>query len=879
MIINPRDKQAQAVKSAFDNWIASNRVTAFTEREKAQLYAVSIMAYRASNFWADNVAAVNIVPYFEGEALPEDSKHPLARICYSSGFSDVMRRVVLTDLFWGRVLLRKRRNIYGRTAALDWINPLLYTLRINYTNYTLDGFYLSPQAQQGSTDYFLSRADSVYFHGFDFDDDFDGVAPAEVGFLSATTEPEIAQTILAFFRNQAIPAGIAQPDKDGPLPNEEKANSLNEFLRRGFRGSANAGRTLVTSARWEWIQLMMPWKDLAMKELNEQVKHDIALAFGVQPEFFQTGQTTYAELEGKIALWRQSTLVPKVMWYVDRISEDLCSEYPGYSLEPDFSEIFQDDETEKLDIVDKKLDMLLISLGDAQLAMGEKHDPVFDDLYLVDGIGPVPKRELANIWRYKLGAANMAIAETVLDTDNTPAVPTLTDNALTPEADASKDTASGCIVLGFPNHPDLIALQERARTLCNDDSARWTDSAELHCTLLYMPAMTPLQAQMFKHALSGMDMPALRLNVGSLKAFDSVGEYALHYRIRRNTDLLELNESLYEWAQEHGIGLSAYSRPEQYTPHITVGYTDGKPPTAIHQGKIVVEPSELIFSYGDDVLLSKPLGDIIEGAASKAAQYIPDNAFSELKVAAKKGAAFIPDKLPVLSLRYIVMLKEAGIAQPDIIDAAKAHYLRVAAAKALQATRIDFEDDFADLLQNALTENINRRRFGTILRDLLRRYATQAYRDGLKDGGVDLAERPLTGDDLQRVNEFVRSQSQYVTAIGDAIYVEGTVSPAMAANKPEQWFNGSVYPAYLLGLESAADDGLFTWVLGNTEKHCKSCLALNGQIHRFSEFKKRGLFPKADKLECGPGKLCDCSLLPAPNATATIGSLDAVPVF
>jgi hypothetical protein len=72
------------------------------------------------------------------------------------------------------------------------------------------------------------------------------------------------------------------------------------------------------------------------------------------------------------------------------------------------------------------------------------------------------------------------------------------------------------------------------------------------------------------------------------------------------------------------------------------------------------------------------------------------------------------------------------------------------------------------------------------------------------------------------------------------------------------WAN-SVARTETIGQTLSRDDPWYIWELGNTEKHCRDCLHLNGQIHRASEWRAAGIAPQSPDLECG-GWHCDCKL-------------------
>lgn len=245
--------------------------------------------------------------------------------------------------------------------------------------------------------------------------------------------------------------------------------------------------------------------------------------------------------------------------------------------------------------------------------------------------------------------------------------------------------------------------------------------------------------------------------------------------------------------------------------------------------------------------------------------HIPDPIYNEIMIAARKGADFIAVELPAHTEAYIKALYAVGIEKQDIIKAAKTFYLSVTAAKAIQATRLDFEGDFEDLLASARGDEIRRKNFGRELMGLIEKYTERAYRDGLVDGGV--GDAALDDEDMDALNAVILDQRSYVRGFTDKLYGGEGVSDELASQKPAMWWNKSVYPSYLKGLQSAAKNAYFEWVYGDTE-HCKTCQALNGQVHRMRDYTKSGWLPKAEKLACG-GFQCACSLIPRMNAKAS----------
>ena len=248
-----------------------------------------------------------------------------------------------------------------------------------------------------------------------------------------------------------------------------------------------------------------------------------------------------------------------------------------------------------------------------------------------------------------------------------------------------------------------------------------------------------------------------------------------------------------------------------------------------------------------------------------ASSHIPDPIFNEIQIAARKGADFVAVELPEHTEAYIKALYAAGIEKQDIIKAAKAFYLNVVAAKAIQATRLGFEDDFEDLLIAARGDEIRRKNFGRELMTLIETYTERAYKDGLVDGGV--GDAALDDEDMDALNAVILDQRSYVRGFTDTLYKGDGITDELATQKPAMWWNKSVYPSYLKGLQSAAKNAYFEWMYGDT-KHCDTCQALNGQVHRMRDYTKRNLLPKSSALDC-KGFQCQCSLIPRMNSKAS----------
>lgn len=175
--------------------------------------------------------------------------------------------------------------------------------------------------------------------------------------------------------------------------------------------------------------------------------------------------------------------------------------------------------------------------------------------------------------------------------------------------------------------------------------------------------------------------------------------------------------------------------------------------------------------------------------------------------------------------------------------------------KAYDDTRSEFVARFVALVRAGAADEVTRRRFGFVLRGHLQQLGRQAFRDGLAAGGV---QDEMSDEDRAKVALWLKEQSAFVTKFANELYSKG-LPESMVVIRAQIWANKSLETMYQAGIASADANGMYMWQLGNTEEHCKTCLACAGQVHRMKTWQRTGLMPKAGTLECG-GWQCDCSL-------------------
>lgn len=181
-------------------------------------------------------------------------------------------------------------------------------------------------------------------------------------------------------------------------------------------------------------------------------------------------------------------------------------------------------------------------------------------------------------------------------------------------------------------------------------------------------------------------------------------------------------------------------------------------------------------------------------------------------------------------------------------------------AKAFEDVADRFRRRFAPVMIEVNEGNIDgSRRADSIVRSIMRSEGMKAVIDGLKDGGVEVAD--LKGANAKLYTDWYAETSKYITNLISRLwgYGNGRVerSPEAVAATVDMWIAKSLRDAYLKGLASANADGMYEWIRGATEQGCRDCIGLNGQRHRLSEYVKAGAVPGSSRLGC-KGYRCLC---------------------
>lgn len=158
----------------------------------------------------------------------------------------------------------------------------------------------------------------------------------------------------------------------------------------------------------------------------------------------------------------------------------------------------------------------------------------------------------------------------------------------------------------------------------------------------------------------------------------------------------------------------------------------------------------------------------------------------------------------------------------------------------------------------------------------LRRGYIQAWYEGAKQCGVLPDE--LSEEETAQLNLMIGDANQYVGGLADYIFNHSKVQGISFEDiKPRLFLWVNRYEEVKARATSmACGDKKLKWVIDGGE-HCRTCLKLNGRVHRASQWAKFGISPRmvTDRLACG-GFRCKCQFIET-NEKATRGRFPNLP--
>jgi hypothetical protein len=178
--------------------------------------------------------------------------------------------------------------------------------------------------------------------------------------------------------------------------------------------------------------------------------------------------------------------------------------------------------------------------------------------------------------------------------------------------------------------------------------------------------------------------------------------------------------------------------------------------------------------------------------------------------------------------------------------------------KSFIGTGVDFSKYIRSFFRVGQAQNFPAAIMRATFREELYTAGLKAYDDGMREGGADPAALDALEMENKRrkVGEWLALQNDYINKLVDDINA-GIVTADNIRVRSDMWVSKSLRAIFYAGMQDADGEKLYTWKLGKTEDHCETCLLLNGQTHKISDYLAAGMYPGSQLLKC-KGFNCDC---------------------
>lgn len=554
----------------------------------AYLSEVNVWIRRCIEIRAQNIARLEW--YVEDKVTGQKKyDHPL--IVAINRSRHYMLRYQRSMDIWGEVYTKPLKNSYGFYSDVWWLNNL--SVSFNIVNGSIYQFYFVPlhggQALVWKTD------EVSYIYNENAFDDLHGSSRILSVLHEANVHEEIARAAQAHFANDARPGIMFLPETDMGVG---QAQEFLDYWKGNFQGSLNVNKPVMLPSAIRSVQVLERASLKDDVELRGTIRREICAAFGVPLSVAGAwDDANYQSApEQRISLY-EDTIIPTA----DENAKDMSMYLLPFFEKNNRYRVWYDakkllalaeDKQAKTTALNAQLVSGGLTLNQYREALDMEGLPEGNVFYIPSSVTVTPIDKLGSMPAPTppgggFGGFQSAPA-------SVPQLPPA------PIEEPAKAAGSMAMILSLANNVDLIGLQKRLKDLLPDPSIQWTDPAEFRITLVYVPSFDEsLTPQLTTYAQSYAP-PEMALNVGSLASFDNVAEHAIHFRIPRNSTLMDCQEELHAACESLGLQMSGYSAPAAYKPHITMGYSPQRISITRYQSNLRVSPDALEVSVETD---------------------------------------------------------------------------------------------------------------------------------------------------------------------------------------------------------------------------------------------------------------------------------------
>ena len=300
----------------------------------------SVWAYRAIMVRATLLAGIPLVlerGYGADAETVED--HPLLLdTALGSGATAKIRALEADLCVYGKTYFTWDTGFTGAVLNVTRLNPLAVTPRFDPQDRTkLVGYDYKPAGANGAVARSYKPDEIVAIANLDWANDYGGLSPLAVAALAANADKNMLAQVEAFFKNGTMLTGMLTTDQPLQEPDVER---IRASWRRTYEGVRNWFKTFISWGGVKFIPMAPPPKDLAMKELQEEVRTNICAAFGISPALI-VADAKYSNAQEAHKSAYHDVVIPEGDFVCDELNRQLVHPLYGdeYNLRFDYSAI------------------------------------------------------------------------------------------------------------------------------------------------------------------------------------------------------------------------------------------------------------------------------------------------------------------------------------------------------------------------------------------------------------------------------------------------------------------------------------------------------------------------------------------------------------
>jgi HK97 family phage portal protein len=265
----------------------------------------------------------------------------------SNSISTLLWRLEAGLQIYGAGYLAVNKNIVGIDREFAWLLPSSITPKYD-SKVGITGF----ERRVKGTVIPLDAEDLIYIWQPNLEAELGpGIGWVQTVLAEAGMAKSANEFAQQFFERGAVPALILSVDGN---PKPDELDKLESWWRHLLAGVKRAWETVALRATVKPITIGYPTKDLAMPELMQLVRNQIAVASGVPQTMFEDA----AQVATRVAEDRQSFYMETIVPEAQLIENALNKQYfdkQGWRCELDYNalDIFQEDEASRADALTK----------------------------------------------------------------------------------------------------------------------------------------------------------------------------------------------------------------------------------------------------------------------------------------------------------------------------------------------------------------------------------------------------------------------------------------------------------------------------------------------------------------------------------------------